>query len=149
MRAHNRVLSRDLKAANQHKADLRRTLEQAQTLEGITELTDLPLSSEEMTLSAAALLSDAIASDLTGLLVFEGNTLRVQAAHSHPRLSQAQRQVFDRLPRAPQGVLGAVRGKCAADVSERLRPATRAPCRRCWPPGSNRWLTCRWAPGRA
>lgn len=109
LRAHNRVLSRDLKAANQHKADLRRTLEQAQTLEGITELTDLPLSSEEMTLSAAALLSDAIASDLTGLLVFEGNTLRVQAAHSHPRLSQAQRQVFDHLPRAPQGVLGAVR----------------------------------------
>ncbi|WP_233554328.1 hypothetical protein [Deinococcus cavernae] len=79
-----------------------------------------------MTLSAAALLSDAIASDLTGLLVFEGNTLRVQAAHSHPRLSQAQRQVFDRLPRAPQGVLGGRPGKCAADVSERLRRHPRA-----------------------
>jgi diguanylate cyclase (GGDEF)-like protein len=99
----------DLGAQTQLSTELRRTLAQAQVLEGVTGLMDLDLSPEEQTLAAAALLSDAISSDATSLLVFEGDHLRVEAAHSHPRLSAAQRLLPGQLPNWPSSVTQTLR----------------------------------------
>lgn len=95
LRAANQELQRDLQAASCQSEELRRTLAQAKTLEGVSALTDLQLPPEEMMLAAAALLSDAVASDLTSLLLFDGPVLRAQAAHTHSRLSPAQRRYLE------------------------------------------------------
>lgn len=109
LRRVNLHLQRDLGAQTQLSGELRRTLDQAQVLEGISSLMDLDLSPEELTLTASALLSEAVASDSTSLLVFEGDHLRVEAAYSHPRLSPDQRLLPGQLPDWPRGVTHTLR----------------------------------------
>lgn len=98
LRRINLRLQDDLGAHTQRSEELRRMLDQAQVLEGVSELMALELSPEELTLAAAALLSEAVSSDSTSLLVFEEGQLRVEAAFSHPRLSADQRLLPGRLP---------------------------------------------------
>jgi diguanylate cyclase (GGDEF)-like protein len=82
-------LQHTVNAQTQQAEELRRTLDQARVLEGVTSLMDLELSPSEITLLAAGLLGEALASDYTGLLLFEGEALRVDAAYLHPRLPSA------------------------------------------------------------
>ncbi|UQN08294.1 GAF domain-containing protein [Deinococcus sp. QL22] len=102
-------LQDDLGAQTQLSGELRRTLAQAQVLEGVSELMELDLSPEELTLAAAALLSAAVSSDSTSLLVFEEDGLRVAAAASHSRLSPAQRLLFSQLPEWTKSVTHTLR----------------------------------------
>jgi diguanylate cyclase (GGDEF)-like protein len=109
LRVTTQQLSRDVEAQTQLSGELRRTLDQAQVLEGVSGLMELDLSPQELTLAAAALLSEAVSSDSTSLLIFEGDTLRVEAAFSHPRLSAAQRLIPGQLPGWPGGVTQSLR----------------------------------------
>ncbi|RJF75334.1 sensor domain-containing diguanylate cyclase [Deinococcus cavernae] len=109
LRIGNRQLERDLKAKARHNEELRLTLEQARVLEGVSGLVELNLAPQELTLAAAALLGDGVASDLTGLVLFRGETLGVQVAHSHARLSDQQRGGLGRLSVSAPGLLRELR----------------------------------------
>lgn len=98
LRARNRHLGLELDAQARLNADLRRSLEHARVLEGIGQLLDLDLSPEEMTLAASALLGEALQADYTGLVIFQGETLQVQAAHHHPRVPAPVRETLAQLP---------------------------------------------------
>ncbi len=87
-------MKRGLNAQPVRNAELYRGLEQAHVLEGVTGLMDLNLTPEEMMLSAARLLAKPLGVDYIGLLVFEGEGVRVVAAHQHllfpaPEMSDA------------------------------------------------------------
>ncbi|GGR23510.1 sensor domain-containing diguanylate cyclase [Deinococcus ruber] len=91
LRLNNHQLQREAGAQAQYVQELRRTLEHARVLEGVNSLMTLEqeLGPEHMTLLAAGLLRDALSSDYTGLLVLEGNDVRVVAGESQPALSPA------------------------------------------------------------
>ncbi|GGR41321.1 GGDEF domain-containing protein [Deinococcus ruber] len=91
--------------------ELRRTLNQARVLEGVSNLMELDLDPEHMTLSAAALLGESIASDYTGLIVFEGETLRVAAAYQQPGLSGEAVAMPANIPLWPGGVTRTLRDR--------------------------------------
>ncbi|ULH17111.1 GAF domain-containing protein (plasmid) [Deinococcus sp. KNUC1210] len=100
LRMRNLHLSRELGAQAQFSRELRRTLDQARVLEGVTSLMDLDLDPEHMTLSAAALLGESIASDYMCLIVLNGE-LRVEAAYARPGLPPAAHALPTGLPSWP------------------------------------------------
>ncbi|GGR23091.1 sensor domain-containing diguanylate cyclase [Deinococcus ruber] len=108
-----RLLTRALQwgvgAQAQFTQELSRTLQHAQVLEGVNSLMDLDLDPEHMTMSAAALLGEAIGSDYTGLIVFEDDDLRVEAAYARPGLPDAALAVAAHLPRWPGGITRTLR----------------------------------------
>ncbi|MBB6015375.1 diguanylate cyclase domain-containing protein [Deinococcus radiopugnans] len=89
LRASSLALAHELNAQQLRNADLQRSLAHAHVLEGVSSLMDLDLSPEETTLSAAALLGEALNADYIGLLIFEGGELRVEAAHQTPQVAPA------------------------------------------------------------
>ncbi|GGR05945.1 sensor domain-containing diguanylate cyclase [Deinococcus ruber] len=84
LRLNNHQLQREVGAQAQYAQELRRTLNQARVLEGVSSLMDLDLDPEYMTLSAAALLGESIASDYTGVAVFDGDEFKLEAAYVRP-----------------------------------------------------------------
>ncbi|THF71633.1 sensor domain-containing diguanylate cyclase [Deinococcus sp. Arct2-2] len=86
LRIKNLQLSRELGAQEQLGQELRRIMDHGRVLEGVTSLMDLDLGPEEITLAAAGLLGEALSTDYTGLILFQGDSLRVEAAYMHPRL---------------------------------------------------------------
>jgi diguanylate cyclase (GGDEF)-like protein len=110
LRARNLSLDRELGAQRRRNADLQRGLDHARVLEDITRLMDVDLSPEQMTLAASALLGEALAADYTGLVVFEDEGLRVQAAHHHPRMPAAARALPSELPHWPADLTQTLRG---------------------------------------
>lgn len=109
LRMKNLHLGRELGAQTQVGQELRRTLEHARVLEGVTSLMDLDLSPEEITLAAAALLGEALAADYTGLILFENDDLRVEAAYTNPRLPAAAQGVPPLLPHWPSTITHTLR----------------------------------------
>ncbi|MFB9993356.1 diguanylate cyclase domain-containing protein [Deinococcus oregonensis] len=109
LRLRTRRQDRELNAQTQQAEELRRTLDQARVLEGVTSLMDLELSPAEITLSAAGLLGEALASDYTGLMLFEGEVLRVEAAYVHPRLPPEAAALPKTLPQWPGSVTQSLR----------------------------------------
>ena len=103
LRTRNLHLSRELGAQAQFSLELRRTLDQARVLEGVSSLMDLDLDPEHMTLSAAALLGEALASDYTGLIVFD-DELRIEAAYARPGLPPAALAIPSGLPLWPGSI---------------------------------------------
>ncbi|TSA84529.1 sensor domain-containing diguanylate cyclase [Deinococcus detaillensis] len=104
LRARNLELSRELNAQAHRNADLQRGLDHARVLEGIAALMDLDLTPEEMTLSSSALLAEALSADYIGLLIFEEEGLRVEAAHLNPRLAQTTTDLPAQRPDWPNSV---------------------------------------------
>ncbi|GAA3995660.1 sensor domain-containing diguanylate cyclase [Deinococcus rubellus] len=104
LRARNLELSRELNAQQRRNADLKRGLDHAQVLEGVAGLMDLDLTPETMTLNASALLAGALSADYIGLLIFEEEGLRVEAAHLNPRLPQAITDLPTQRPDWPNSV---------------------------------------------
>jgi len=104
LRVRNLELNRELDAQTQHNADLRQSLEHAQVLEGIAGLMDLDLSPEAMILNASALLGEAMSTDYLGLLIFEKEALRVEAAYLNPWLPQEITDLPAQLPNWPKSV---------------------------------------------
>ncbi|GGL08138.1 sensor domain-containing diguanylate cyclase [Deinococcus radiotolerans] len=85
-------------AQQQQAAELRRTLDQARILEGVSRLMDLDLDPEQATLSAASLISEATEADYTFLLTWRGETFTVHTAYQ--RSGQADlSQLAQDLPR--------------------------------------------------
>ncbi|MFB9995156.1 diguanylate cyclase [Deinococcus oregonensis] len=109
LRLHALDLQRTVTAQTQRADELRRTLDQARVLEGVTSLMDLELGPSEMTLLAAGLLGEALASDYTGLMLFEGEALRVEAAYTHPRLPSEAAALSPMLPHWPSSVTNTLR----------------------------------------
>ncbi|MDB5044738.1 MAG: diguanylate cyclase with sensor [Deinococcus sp.] len=97
-------LQRTLDAQTQHAADLRRTLDHGRVLEGVTSLMDLDLSPADVTRSAAGLLGEALASDYTGLMLFERGGVRIEAAYAHARLPPEAAALPHSLPQWPESV---------------------------------------------
>lgn len=115
LRLHTRALQREVGAQAQFAEELSRTLDHARVLEGVNGLMDLELDPEHMTMSAAALLGEAVASDYTGMIVFEGDELRVEAAYARPGLPDAALALPGGMPRWPGGITRTLR-----DISEAL-----------------------------
>lgn len=109
LRIKNLQLSRELGAQEQLGQELRRTLEHGRVLEGVSSLMDLDLGPEEITLAAAGLLGEALGADYTGLILFHGETLRIEAAYSHPRLPIEAHAIPDRVLRLPGTLTSALR----------------------------------------
>ncbi|ULH17695.1 sensor domain-containing diguanylate cyclase (plasmid) [Deinococcus sp. KNUC1210] len=109
LRLNNHQLQREVGAQAQYAQELRRTLNQARVLEGVTSLMDLDLDPEYMTLSAAALLGESIASDYAGLAVFEGDEFRIEAAYVRPGLPQELASLPPKLPHWSGGVTRTLR----------------------------------------
>jgi len=104
LRTQNLRLSRELEAETHRRQDMQRTLEQAQTLEGISALMDLDLEPEEMMVAASALLGEAVAADHMSLVLFQGDDLRVMVAYHHPRVPQRVLDLHAQLPTLPNSV---------------------------------------------
>ncbi|MBZ9753504.1 diguanylate cyclase [Deinococcus sp. HMF7604] len=85
-------------AQRQQAAELRRTLEQARILEGVSSLMDLELDPDQATLTAAALISEAIEADYTALLTWQGEGFAVQVAHAPSLQSPELLALTDELP---------------------------------------------------
>ncbi|PTA67210.1 sensor domain-containing diguanylate cyclase [Deinococcus arcticus] len=100
----------DAQAQRQQVAELRRTLEQARILEGVSSLMDLDLEPEAATLAAASLISEAIGADYAGLLTWHGDSFTVQAAHHQPGLPAQVLALAEQLPHLPGGVTRTLRG---------------------------------------
>ncbi|GGR08018.1 sensor domain-containing diguanylate cyclase [Deinococcus ruber] len=108
LRMRNLHLSRELGAQAQFSRELSRTLDQARVLEGVNSLMDLDLDPEHMTLSAAALLGEAIASDYTCLLVID-DELRIEAAYARPGLPPVAHALPAGPPAWPSAILRTLR----------------------------------------
>ncbi|MFC4454973.1 sensor domain-containing diguanylate cyclase [Deinococcus sonorensis] len=106
-------LQRELGAQEQINQELRRTLAHAQVLDGITSLFDLDLSPEDVTLASASLLGEAMATDYTGLITFQGETLSIQAGYSHPRAPVLDLDASSQTPLWPGGVTHSLRTSTA------------------------------------
>lgn len=104
LRAQNLRLGRELEAEKHRRQDMQRTLDQAQTLEGISALMNLDLDPEEMTVAASALLGEAVAADYLGLVLFRGDALWVKEAYHHPRVPQSVLDLHAQLPTMPNSV---------------------------------------------
>ena len=115
LRLLTRTLQHEVGAQTQFTKELHRTLDHARVLEGVNSLMDLGLDPEQMTVSAAALLGEAVGSDYTGLIVFEGDELRVEAAYARPGLPDEALAVPAYMPRWPGGITRTLR-----DISQAL-----------------------------
>ncbi|WP_245808258.1 GAF domain-containing protein [Deinococcus hopiensis] len=113
LRVRNEYLSRTLGAKDQFLQDMQRSLKHAQVLESVNELMDFALSPEDMTLSASALIGEALQADYTGLLRFEGKSLRIEAGYQHPRVPAVVLDVPNQLPSWPQSVTRTLRDATA------------------------------------
>ncbi|WP_216329247.1 GAF domain-containing protein [Deinococcus aestuarii] len=109
-RVHRRALERELGAHAHETRHLRAHLAHVQVLEAVQHLLDLPLTPEEVTRQAAALMGEALEADWTGLVTFRGEALEVQAAHHRPGLEPAVlergRQVAPRPGSLTHGLAG-------------------------------------------
>ncbi|MFK7602863.1 diguanylate cyclase domain-containing protein [Deinococcus sp. SM5_A1] len=110
LRARSIYLNRELQAQTLRNVDLQRGLDQAQVLEGITQLMDLDLTPEETTVAASSLLGEALDADYTGLIVFEDGGVRVRVAHQHPRVPQTTRDLPGQFSDWPLSLTHALRG---------------------------------------
>ncbi|MBZ9715042.1 diguanylate cyclase domain-containing protein [Deinococcus multiflagellatus] len=99
----------DAQAQRQQVAELRRTLEQARILEGVSSLMDLELEPEQATLAAASLISEAISADYAALMTWHGDTFTVQAAHHQPGVPAAVLTLAQQLPQMMGGVTRSLR----------------------------------------
>lgn len=113
LRVKNLQLSRELGAQEQLGQELRRILEHGRVLEGVSSLMDLDLGPEEITLAAAGLLGEALGADYTGLILFYGDTLRIEAAYTHPRLPVASHAIPEQVLRLPGTLTSALRNASA------------------------------------
>ncbi|WP_221091307.1 sensor domain-containing diguanylate cyclase [Deinococcus aquaedulcis] len=100
----------DAHAQRQQVTELRRTLEQARILEGVSSLMDLDLEPEAATLAAASLISEAIGADYAALMTWHGETFNVQAAHHQPGLPPQLLALAEQLPHLKGGVTRTLRG---------------------------------------
>lgn len=98
LRACHSAHDRGHDAQQRRTAELQRGLDQTWVLEGVARLMDQDLSPEDMTLSASELLGDVLNADYIGLLVFDGETLRVEAACESVRGSLAAHPLSGHLP---------------------------------------------------
>ncbi|OLV17705.1 sensor histidine kinase [Deinococcus marmoris] len=110
LRARTVYLNRELQAQTLRNVDLQRGLDQAQVLEGITQLMGLDLTPEETTVAASSLLGEALDADYTGLIVFEDGGVRVRVAHQHPRVPQTTRDLPGQFSDWPLSLTHALRG---------------------------------------
>lgn len=109
LRARTIYLERELQAQTRRSVELKQGLDQAHVLEGVTQLMDMDLSPEEMTVAASSLLGEALAADYTGLIVFEGEGLRVRATHYHPRILQETRDLYQQVLDWPASLTSTLR----------------------------------------
>ncbi|MBZ9750223.1 sensor domain-containing diguanylate cyclase [Deinococcus sp. HMF7604] len=89
----------DANAQRHQAAELRRTLEQARILEGVSSLMDLDLDPGQATLTAASLISEAIEADYTFLLTWPGETFAVHTAYQRPGLPSDTANLAQALPK--------------------------------------------------
>ncbi|WP_181392088.1 sensor domain-containing diguanylate cyclase [Deinococcus irradiatisoli] len=90
LRVRQLELSRQVQASAAQIEDLRRSAGHAQTLSAITDLFDRDFDPVMATQSSAELLSQAVEVDWAGLLVRQGETLRLVSAWDHsPQMQQA------------------------------------------------------------
>ncbi|MDV6375434.1 sensor domain-containing diguanylate cyclase [Deinococcus arenicola] len=109
LRARTIYLERELQAQTHRSEELKAGLDQAHVLEGVTQLIDLDLTPEEMTVAASSLLGEALAADHTCLIVFEGDGLRVRAAHYHPRIPKENWDLSQHVPDWPFSLTNGMR----------------------------------------
>ncbi|WP_415814359.1 GAF domain-containing protein, partial [Deinococcus marmoris] len=81
LRAHHLETGRRPHTQHRRNGEVQRGPDQTWVLDGLTGLMNLELSPEDMTLKAAALLGNALNADYIGLLLFEGEELREEAAY--------------------------------------------------------------------
>ncbi|ADV66000.1 sensor domain-containing diguanylate cyclase [Deinococcus maricopensis] len=84
LRARNAELARTLNAHAERAEDLQQQLAHAHTLDAVNALADLTLAPDEVALRASALLGSAIDAEWTGLLTFQGDTVRAHTAYLRP-----------------------------------------------------------------
>ncbi|UQN10057.1 hypothetical protein [Deinococcus sp. QL22] len=112
LRIKNLHLSRELGAQEKVGQELRRILEHGRVLEGVSSLMDLDLGPEEITL-AAGLLGEALGTDYTGLVWFQGDCIRMEVAYTHPRLPAAAQAVPEQLFGWPSSIISALKNATA------------------------------------
>ncbi|MBZ9751554.1 sensor domain-containing diguanylate cyclase [Deinococcus sp. HMF7604] len=95
LRAYQQRLTLSLDAQREHSAELQRSLAQSQALDGISQLLSLDLEPQDALLAAAALLGEAMHSDVTGLLVIHGDEGALSVGHLHPRVQPEQRAALE------------------------------------------------------
>lgn len=108
LRLRNRELEAQVDRQRRELDDLEQLVAHARVLEAVGELLDMPLTPQEATLAAAALIGEAIHADWTGLLALRGDDLQVRVAHHRPDLSAALLRVVERLPDLPGGLTRAL-----------------------------------------
>ncbi|CAM3292308.1 sensor domain-containing diguanylate cyclase [Deinococcus saxicola] len=98
LRAHTLETGRRPHTQHRRNGELQRGPDQTWVLDGLTGLLNLELSPEDMTLKAAALLGNALNADYLGLLLFEGEELREEAAYRTPQVAPAMAALPTPLP---------------------------------------------------
>lgn len=97
LRVRNLHLGGELDAQTRLNTDLRRSLAHAQVLEGIHHLLDLDMGLEDLLLAASALLGEALEGDCTGLVIWQGEAVRIRAAHHHLRVPSEVWEILGQL----------------------------------------------------
>ncbi|WP_027461066.1 sensor domain-containing diguanylate cyclase [Deinococcus murrayi] len=113
LRRHHRELSAQVDWQRRELNDLQQQVAHARVLEAVNELLELPLSPQEATLAAAALVGEAVDADWTGLVSLRGEDLAIQVAHHRPDLSPALLAFAERLPHLPGGLTRLLRESTA------------------------------------
>ena len=110
LRRRTEELGRQLGAQELYAAELRRELDNAQTLEAVTSLSNLSGTPEEITLHAAGLLGQAVGADWTGLVTVRGGETRVHLVQVHPSFSPRLGELLEEARRRGNGVITTLHG---------------------------------------
>lgn len=110
LRRHTEELNRQLGAKDLFAAELQRELNNAQTLEAVTALSNMSGTPEEITVHAAHLLGQAVGADWTGLVTVRGTETLVHLVQVHPEFSPRLGELLEEARRQGSGVITTLHG---------------------------------------
>ncbi|UBV45018.1 sensor domain-containing diguanylate cyclase (plasmid) [Deinococcus taeanensis] len=109
LRLQVRTLEGHVSSQKHQLHDLQQVVAHAEVLEHINALLDASLTPQEVTLTVAGALGEAVYADWTGLIAFQNDQMTIQVAHHQPGTNPALLDFAERLPALAGGVTRSLR----------------------------------------